>query len=1067
MSGTYPGWRPVTPPAGADAKLWSEASEFAHRGRVYLEDRELRRARECFERALELFKRLGDEREATVCIGGLADVTFFEGDIVRAGDLYEEACQQARMRGDTYVEALSLAKAGGVWALLGDREIQRAYWRRAASLSPEFAELIGPGEPVDACRVIGSLRNERHSEPMAAGDQEDLATRPAAVPEPADSPEQPSAGVTSAGLTQTDLSSLLQEMSQSLDDAGRRTADPSLNLLASLVKGEDYRTRQQWAAARDEYAKALEHAARVGEREDGGVDSQLALGARLGLAEVLLAMGEPSQARAEVDLCLPERSLMPQPNRTLSERVASWEYEVLLARIYEIAGRVDLELGRIEDAEAGLRMAVDICRSWQGLPMPKGVMQQSASAAGICSHSLATLYQDTGRPELALDQLKLALSAFEAARDVGGQGAVHLDFANALADTLLTASPGQRSDRASSATAVDDIWRHFETARDLYERVGRPGGAAQVAGRAGLFSLDAGLAGQAQAWLEEARRLHAAEGNRRGMAMDRLYEGEAYSLLGLAGREEEALSDALRLAHELELPELEWKAHAGLGALGERQGELENARAHFEAAADVIESLRTLLTSEKRKVLFFGGKEAVYEHLIRICLTLRRDKQAFLAVERSRSRALLDLLRDTKLELGRDLDPAWAEREAELVRSSRTATRSLDAMADAPGGRQLDLLVQAREARQSLESLLNDLAEVAPEHVALRRGQPASFEDVQQVVASSDRRVILVEYFTMQDVVVVFGVASGAETPQVVELPLDQQELRRFVRANLGAHDRVRELIADGLEELWHGYDYLIEPVATWANPDDLVYLIPHGILHYLPLHALAVRGSYLIERNPVIYAPSASMLKFCRAKRKQGDGGVRLTAAVFGDSRGDLPYARTEAEEVGRLLGASPFLGDAVSRSAVEGILPGTGIVHFAVHGYFSEVDPLRSGLRLNGGHVLTAQDVFGLPGLDADLVTLSGCETGINESHSGDELIGLTRAFLYAGTSSVLVSLWRVADDSTAFFMQRFYNHLRENRDVTKVDALRQAMLETKAEERWASFDHWAPFVLVGDWR
>lgn len=115
----------------------------------------------------------------------------------------------------------------------------------------------------------------------------------------------------------------------------------------------------------------------------------------------------------------------------------------------------------------------------------------------------------------------------------------------------------------------------------------------------------------------------------------------------------------------------------------------------------------------------------------------------------------------------------------------------------------------------------------------------------------------------------------------------------------------------------------------------------------------------------------------------------------------------------------------------------------------------------------MLTAREVFILEGLHAHLVTLSGCETGVNENRPGDELLGLTRAFLYAGSPSLIVSLWRVADDSTAFLMRQFYTYLRENPTMFKVDALRQAMLDTKAQPSWSSFYHWAPYVLVGDYQ
>jgi CHAT domain-containing protein len=333
----------------------------------------------------------------------------------------------------------------------------------------------------------------------------------------------------------------------------------------------------------------------------------------------------------------------------------------------------------------------------------------------------------------------------------------------------------------------------------------------------------------------------------------------------------------------------------------------------------------------------------------------------------------------------------------------------------------------------------------------------------------STKRIVLAEYFTTEDETLLFGVRADREEPEVISLPLDQNELRRFVRTNFGEHNRVRELITDGLEELWHGYDYLIEPIAQWADPEDIVYIVPHGMMHYLPLHALKLGDQYFIERNPVVYSPSASVLKYCQANRKNNPDGTpaRRTAVIFGDSRGDLRHARTEAEALSELFGVTPLLGNAVTRDAFQQNIVNVDIVHFAGHGDFDASQAMESGLRLAGNTVLTAREVLHLEGLHAHLVTLCGCETGISENRSGDELIGLTRAFLYAGTPSLIVSLWRVADASTAFLMMQFYKYLRQNPTLLKVNALRQAILDTKTQPRWASFYHWAPFVLIGDYQ
>jgi CHAT domain-containing protein len=187
----------------------------------------------------------------------------------------------------------------------------------------------------------------------------------------------------------------------------------------------------------------------------------------------------------------------------------------------------------------------------------------------------------------------------------------------------------------------------------------------------------------------------------------------------------------------------------------------------------------------------------------------------------------------------------------------------------------------------------------------------------------------------------------------------------------------------------------------------------------------------------------------------------------VFGDSRKDLPAARDEAVQLAALLGVLPVLGDEVT---LENMLCGvtdTDFVHVAGHAFFSSVDPLGSGLQLASGDTLTAAQIFGWRALDASLVTLSGCETGVSANHPGDELIGLVRAFLYARASAVVVSLWPVQDRSTGFLLRQFYARMLADPSVLKVDALRQAMLDTMSQTGWEEFYHWASFIMIGDWR
>jgi len=411
------------------------------------------------------------------------------------------------------------------------------------------------------------------------------------------------------------------------------------------------------------------------------------------------------------------------------------------------------------------------------------------------------------------------------------------------------------------------------------------------------------------------------------------------------------------------------------------------------------------------------------------------------------------------------------------------------------------------------------------------------------------KRIVLAEYFTTEDLTLLFIVRADFDEPRVYEIKQPLDEIRRFVVQNFGAErtpegavtvragDKIRHLDEAAYQDLFGPF---VEPIREWADEGDIVWLVPHDVLHYLPLHALKVEERYLIERNPICYTPSASVMKYCHAKRK----GSRKTALVLGDSLGDLPLAREEARLVAGMFqtppslaasfGSSPYLGEQAKKSLITSALDDAetrealDILHIACHGQFHPYQPLKSGIQLapDGQSSssstefprpwdLTAEEIFGLE-MKADLVTLSACESGVNERKPGDELIGLTRALIYAGTPSVVVSLWSVDDVSTAILMERFYQALQEGQN--KAQALQSAILRvrdmtagevipyvekaraglargqevaertrirldeqlaTLYKQDWLAQEgqaptypfqrlfYWAPFVLVGDWR
>jgi CHAT domain-containing protein len=179
----------------------------------------------------------------------------------------------------------------------------------------------------------------------------------------------------------------------------------------------------------------------------------------------------------------------------------------------------------------------------------------------------------------------------------------------------------------------------------------------------------------------------------------------------------------------------------------------------------------------------------------------------------------------------------------------------------------------------------------------------------------------------------------------------------------------------------------------------------------------------------------------------------------VLGVSDQAAPSIADEVEAIGRMLPeARVFTGAEASRAVLEQQGASSRFIHIATHGFFRQDNPMFSGIRL-GDAVLSLYDLYHLS-LPAELVTLSGCATGMSVVAAGDELLGLVRGLLGAGACSVLLTLWDVHDHSTAEFMKSFYTNLLRGAD--KDQAVRQAMLDLRAS--YPHPYHWAPFSLIG---
>ena len=273
---------------------------------------------------------------------------------------------------------------------------------------------------------------------------------------------------------------------------------------------------------------------------------------------------------------------------------------------------------------------------------------------------------------------------------------------------------------------------------------------------------------------------------------------------------------------------------------------------------------------------------------------------------------------------------------------------------------------------------------------------------------------------------------------QISKFRLDPQYVATFSQPLLeSTHAHLKSL-----------YQELIAPIRHLLEARHVVF-VQHGLLHYVPFHALHDGESYLIDQFSISYAPSASVYAHCQTKPVNAAG----DSLILG-----VPNERTPAiaEEVRALAGILPnaklFVGDEATEDVLKKYGPRSKSVHIATHGYFRQDNPMFSSIRLGTSH-LSLYDMAHLQ-LPVDMVVLSGCATGLNV------MMGLVRGLLQAGAQSLVLSLWDVHDDSTKEFMIEFYTQLQQGR--TKGQAMQNACLHLR-ESRPHPY-HWAPFLLIG---
>lgn len=516
---------------------------------------------------------------------------------------------------------------------------------------------------------------------------------------------------------------------------------------------------------------------------------------------------------------------------------------------------------------------------------------------------------------------------------------------------------------------------------------------------------------------------------------------------------EHFLQESLRLARAGEDFNTVSEIEVQLAQLFDDHHQPEAAVEHFRRALDALERVRDTLGYEAFQLTYFQSLQPLYDAITSFLLRHGQPGQAFLASERLRSRLLLAARADRRTEAA-----SWpVETRAELRKvlgayGEAVVRAGVNSGGDSP---------EAAEARARFARLYDEQRRYSATPDAATSAAPPSIEEVQRVL---DRDEALLAYHVTDDGIVVF--AADRERMHFQHLPYARERLARDVEEINGA---IRDpALAEPRAALEKLFAILIAPVLSVAEAKRHWTIVPHGPLHGLPWAALRGRGRYLIEQHSLSVLPSAA---FAVVLARSAATAARV-AVFFGDPDPDdadlaLPGARAEVERACDTLraGPPPFLGAQATKGELLARAPSARLLHIASHHCFDHAAPLLSFLKLAGSdgadflYVLELADLH----LQAQLVTLSACDTGLSRVETGDEQYGIVRAFLAAGARSVVSTLWPIEDQSAAQLFSDFYERARR---MPLARALAESQRQLRGDPAFAHPYFWAPYVLSGQW-
>jgi CHAT domain-containing protein len=700
-----------------------------------------------------------------------------------------------------------------------------------------------------------------------------------------------------------------------------------------------------------------------------------------------------------------------------------------------------------------------------------------------------------------------------------------LGLARKLKPTLRASNPSKKATEMAllNLGGMEMARQHYRAALNYYEQVreSKPESALWVvAALQGMASSYEQL-GEAQKAIEFINQaMPIAENAASGAEYRNLLSalGENQEKLGNLDAALASENKALALIHEAGGdPDSEWQVESRIAHIERALGNNDQALQHYRNSIRGIELLRSVaLNTEDGRAGILERSRATYAETADVLFEMQREGEALAISERGRARAFLEMLAESRAGLAEELTPEQHNREEAILARISGAQNDLwkeDKLPTAKKKHEAEIAA----AENDLEKFHSEVRKSSPHYASFRYPEPVSIQEVQRQLL--DENTALIEYLLGERRSLAWVLTKDKITCTVLpERKQIEQQVAAFHSvlsqrvSALTARQSLSEVRAQGSNL----YDSIFKPLENALGSTKRLIIISDGTLSYLQFEALVTaqaheRQTYLVEKFAIVYGPSASALVAIQTATQQSRSPKSLLA--FGDpvlnaGRGTqqiaslqaategsivrvrgtspaedytergfsftrLPYARAEVQTIGELFPPSQrrlYLGaDAREETVKNSNLRDFQFIHFASHGFLDESHPARSGILLSRtpdsseDGILQVGEIVRLK-MNADLVTLSACNTGLGKLVNGEGVLGLTRAFFYAGAKNVAVSLWNVNDSATASLMGSFYRNLEHG--LPQSEALRQAKLELlhASQPLWRNPYFWAAFVIDG---